>query len=343
MQAQQIVLKGKVGGDIRAKVALLSFYGDTLATTDMDRGAFELAYQGVPSLYKVAIGGWTDLFYLPQDTVRISGYVDRTGHDNDVKMKGIEAHQRVMQAKDVAGKAKREYDRWLEDSIKDIAEPQKTELLITLHSGRSGKAAKAMCQWVKGESDPGVAAAGAFLGAGDMLYEEMKTVADALPQEAWQTGMGKLFADMLKNASLTADGTVAPDFTVKDAEGSDIQLSSLRGYIVLIDFWASWCGPCRKEMVYLKQLYSELKDKKVRFLSVSMDDSRAQWEKAAQEEEIPWLSGLDPEGFTASHLRQLYNFQQIPFCLVLDEQGRVIGKDLRRSQLKDAILKHLKP
>ena len=176
-----------------------------------------------------------------------------------------------------------------------------------------------------------------------MLYEEMEAVADALPQEAWQTGMGKLFADMLKNASLTADGTVAPDFTVKDAEGSDIQLSSLRGYIVLIDFWASWCGPCRKEMVYLKQLYSELKDKKVRFLSVSMDDSRAQWEKAAQEEEIPWLSGLDPEGFTASHLRQLYNFQQIPFCLVLDEQGRVIGKDLRRSQLKDAILKHLKP
>ncbi len=342
MMAQQIVLKGKVGGDIRAKVALLTLYGDTLATTDMDRGAFELTYKGVASMYKVAIGGWAENYYLPQDTIRISGYVDRSGNENDVKLKGIDAHQRVMQAKEIANKAKREYDKWLDDSIKNFPEPQKTELLITLYKGRSDKASDALREWVKGEADPSVAAAGTFVGAGDMLYEEMKAVADALPQEAWQTGMGTLFADMVKNASLTANGVVAPDFTVKDAQDNDIQLSSLRGNIVLIDFWASWCGPCRQEMVYLKQLYSELKDKNVRFISVSMDDNRAQWEKAAQEEQIPWLSGLDPQGFTNSKLRQLYNFQQIPFCLVLDDQGRVIGKNLRRTQLKEAILSKMK-
>lgn len=338
LSARPIVLRGKVGGDIRSRVALLSLYGDTLKVSDMQRGAFELSYEGEDNMYKISIGRWCETFYLKQDTLTISGYVDREGNDHDLSIKGLSANHAIKQAYEQTSGAMLAYDRWLNDTVLTISEEAaRTETNICLHANRTHAGAKALVQWVNAQHDAGVAAAGAWKAGATLPYEDMRQVADALPQEAWQTEMGKVFDAALKNAAQTADGAKAPDFTVQDEKGNALQLSSLRGNIVLIDFWASWCGPCRKEMVYLKELYKELEGKPVKFISISLDDRQGDWLRAAEEEQIPWLSGWDKEGFTQSRLRQNYNFQQIPFCMVLDKEGRIVGKELRRSQLKKAI------
>ena len=101
--------------------------------------------------------------------------------------------------------------------------------------------------------------------------------------------------DLIKNCAV---GAVAPDFELKDTSGKMIKLSSFRGKYVLVDFWASWCGPCRKALPLVKKANEEFKNKGLQVIGVSVDKKTKDWEKALEEEKLPYLQLHDPDGIT---------------------------------------------
>ena len=127
-------------------------------------------------------------------------------------------------------------------------------------------------------------------------------------------------------------GAVAPDFTQNTPEGDPLSLSDLRGKIVLVDFWASWCGPCRKENPNVVRLYNKYKDKGFDVLGVSLDRSKQPWLKAIEKDGLPWHQISDLRGWK-NKAAQLYSVSSIPHTVLLDREGRIIARNLRGAAL----------
>lgn len=141
--------------------------------------------------------------------------------------------------------------------------------------------------------------------------------------------------DLVKGCEI---GRPSPDFELPDLDGKPVRLSSLRGKYTLIDFWASWCGPCRKEIPNLKKVYAGYKDKGLQLIGVSLDNSDAAWRKAVDEEQLDYLQLNDPENITG----RLYNFSGIPFIILISPEGIILEKGLRGAEVEEKVAKYLK-
>ena len=128
-------------------------------------------------------------------------------------------------------------------------------------------------------------------------------------------------------------GGIAPDFTAKNINGRDVSLSSFRGQYVLLDFWASWCGPCRKSIPFLKKMYQDLVDQGLEIISISIDKSNADWLKALDEEQLPWPCLIDTENVFA----EKFDGRAIPMFILVDGNGIVVEDNLRDQALKNKI------
>jgi peroxiredoxin len=130
-----------------------------------------------------------------------------------------------------------------------------------------------------------------------------------------------------------AVGKPAVDFTLNDPRGNPVSLSSLRGNYVLIDFWASWCGPCRKENPNVVALYREYKDKGFEILGVSLDETHDKWVKAIKDDALTWTHVSDLQGWS-SEAGKLYGINSIPATVLLNKEGIIIDKNLRGDDLR---------
>jgi peroxiredoxin len=136
-------------------------------------------------------------------------------------------------------------------------------------------------------------------------------------------------------------GEVAPDFELPNTEGKQVRLSSLRGWYVLIDFWASWCGPCRQENPAMVRLYREYNKLGFEILGVSLDESKERWEGAIGKDGLPWIHVSDLRGWQSA-AGKFYSVNAIPKTVLLDKEGKVIALGLRGEELRERIIELLK-
>lgn len=137
----------------------------------------------------------------------------------------------------------------------------------------------------------------------------------------------KMQYDKLSKA--TAIGSPAPDFMFDSKEGKKVSLLSYRGKYVLIDFWASWCKPCRRENPYSVKAYKMFRDKGFEILGISVDDDRDAWRQAIRQDQLTWPQFNDPDGVVAKQ----YGVHSIPSTFLLDREGIIIAKNLRGNAL----------
>ncbi|NJO87714.1 MAG: AhpC/TSA family protein [Chloroflexia bacterium] len=131
-------------------------------------------------------------------------------------------------------------------------------------------------------------------------------------------------------------GKTAPDFTLNDTTGNPIAMSSLKGKYLLIDFWASWCGPCRRENPNNVALYKDYKDKGFEILGVSFDNKKENWIKGINDDGLTWPQISDLEGWKCA-AGKIYGVSSIPHTVLLDKEGVIIAKDLRGDELRAKI------
>ncbi len=137
-----------------------------------------------------------------------------------------------------------------------------------------------------------------------------------------------------KVSQVLLPGQVAPDIVMKDPEGKERRLSDLRGKVVLIDFWASWCGPCRRENPNVVKLYKRFHDRGFEIYSVSLDRTREDWVRAIKADGLEWPNHVsDLKGWTSSGGKS-YGVMSVPHTVLIDREGRLIARNLRGADLE---------
>lgn len=163
-----------------------------------------------------------------------------------------------------------------------------------------------------------------------------KKVEEALGDQYDQSPFYKNFKSKVTEAGRFAPGTEVPEINLPNPDGEKVPLSSLRGQVVLIDFWASWCKPCRRENPNVVEAYQKYKDKGFTVYGVSLDRTKEAWVKAIKDDNLSWTHVSDLK-FWQSEAAQTYGVKGIPFALLIDEEGKVIGKNLRGQELHNKL------
>jgi len=166
----------------------------------------------------------------------------------------------------------------------------------------------------------------------DKYFDLYLATADKLKKEWPDYAVSKQFIEVVDKMKVTAIGQISPEIEMPDPDGQVIKLSSLRGKYVLVDFWAKWCGPCRRENPNVVKAYHKYKDKGFEVFGVSLDRNREDWVKAIEEDGLTWTHVSDLKYFDSKAAHD-FNISAIPFSILLDPNGKIIAKNLRGAAL----------
>lgn len=186
--------------------------------------------------------------------------------------------------------------------------------------------------------------------AADLEPDQLALKYDSLSVSAKQSVYGKSVGALVHGVKTTAIGMKAVELNKKDINGNPVSLESLRGKIVLLDFWGSWCGPCRASHPHLKELYGKYKGKGLEIVGIAqergetVEEAEKQWKQAIAEDGIPWLQVLNNVDIARFNIVKAYAITAFPSKILIDKEGKIIGRFVGRdTDDLDGILAGLLP
>ncbi|MFD2598729.1 redoxin domain-containing protein [Sphingobacterium corticis] len=167
-------------------------------------------------------------------------------------------------------------------------------------------------------------------------YEDIAPTFKLLSSRMQRTVQGIRLAERLELLKRSRLGEEMFDFTQNDQDGNAVNFNDFRGKYVLVDFWASWCGPCRAENPNVLAEYNKYKEKNFTVLGISLDEDALKWKEAIKQDQLPWLQVSDLKGFD-NEVSAYYGIGAIPSTLLVDPDGKIIAKDLRGEMLSSKL------
>lgn len=335
-QESGYTIRGTVEGKEGTLLTLVVAKGvtlDTLGTATLTRGCFSFTgtVSRVYSGYILAPGGQLLASFMLENapyTIGAGGVV-RGGGKSQALLERFNAlneelaverkkQEEAYRVADAAGDAQR--IREIENHFKDyLIDIQARELKLLMEYSDSYVAAHVVASTMQ-----------------NVDLSKLRQRYELLGEQARNSDWGKAIEEQIACYERVEVGGIAPDFEISSRDGGVISLQGTKAKVKIIDFWASWCAPCRQENVNLVKLYQQYRPRGLEIISVSLDDNRQAWEKAVGEDGMLWLNGSDLKG-QFSPLVSLFCLRGIPANFILDEENRIIAKNLRGERLRQKI------
>ncbi len=270
-------------------------------------------------------------FFAEAGDIKITGKADAT---QDLKVTGSslqdEADAFEKSLKDISDQESPLYQKWGKVSKEEQIALEKN--VDELRNQRRTRTTQYITSHPKSLFSLSLVSDRAMMGA----YNDVKSSFDLLDPSLQNSVSGKSVAKRLEILKRSAIGEAMLDFTQNNTEGKPIHFSDFKGKYVLVDFWASWCGPCRGENPNVLAAYKKYKDKNFTVLGVSLDEDGEKWKKAIKDDGMPWTQVSDLKGWK-NEVSTYYGIQGIPSTLLVDPQGKIIAKDLRGVSLNEKL------
>lgn len=330
-QSQKVTVTADIARLTDTEVVIGCYTGKTwkLDTIKVKEGKFKWTAE-MPEPKKMAIMFSSRYFefFAESGKIRITGTADSLANLSVTGSK-TQVESELFQAsiKDISEKASALYEKYGKVSKSEQAELE--QQLEQLRSEEISRGEKYI------STHPGSAFSISLVADRAMMgqYDEVNNMYSLLNESARGTAQGKLVADRLEVLKRSAIGTAMIEFTQNDTLNKPVQFATFKGKYVLVDFWASWCGPCRAENPNVLNVYNQYKDKGFTVVGVSLDDKEKNWKKAIEDDKMPWTQVSDLKGWK-NEVSVYYGILGIPTTFLVDPQGKIIAKNLRGEMLR---------
>ena len=322
-----------------------------------DKGKFSLRARTAKSqgIYEVVFGNNVVDIPLVNDSREVTLNIDLSKKDDFYEVKGSEASAQLRELINGFGRKnyQAEQQAIIADSLRRAGAPDSVVQAATSTGDQAIQELNTYIrQFINSSPNPTVAAVALTLGSHSLSKSDVEmTLGDLLKKypdnrviRDLKTGYEQQEAQLARQQGQDPDwvGKQAPDLSLPDADGRDVSLASYRGKYVLVDFWASWCGPCRMENPNVVKAHDQFKDKKnFAILGVSLDKDKADWQKAIQDDKLDWTQISDLKYWNSKAVA-VFQFQGIPFNVLIDPKGKIIASSLQGPDLESKLNEVLK-
>lgn len=312
----QLSIQGKLRTLRPVILQVADLNGNVLLKTNVANGTdFKSAQVEIATdLYRLKLGDFETEMILANGPVTIKGFLDdRNPGRNTLSFSGTEQNDKFVQLS-AAFKESRDTGTLKEATLDSEVAPEVIAAVV--------------------------------YKASDILGYEIDAFRDALsliPEAHRSSQIVVRLIEEIKKREIYAVGAKAYPFNYPDPSGKMHSSDEFRGKLLLLDFWASWCGPCKNEMKNLVPIYEEFKDV-IEFVSISLDDKHKNWIRVVEEDAHPWIMLWNGEGFSydrgkPNEMQANYGFYSIPFIMLIDAEGRILARGIRGEQVREEIIK----
>ncbi|HVF95690.1 MAG TPA: TlpA disulfide reductase family protein [Flavisolibacter sp.] len=326
------VVTGNVQGITNGEARIISLRGDqVVATAPITAGTFSLKGSvAEPGLHQLVLGTEQPRYlFLENSAIRVSG--SKTDLKN-LKIEGSITHKDFLLFEHTFNPLFATLNTTV-TALNNSTEAKKPALMKQ-YTAALGNVQSELVKFIgaRRSSPVSLFAVSVTMQAAESIMDVEKRF-NMLNEPLKTSATGKEIAAYIVQAKIGAVGTEAVDFVQNDVNEKPVSLSSFKGKYVLIDFWASWCRPCRIENPNVLKVYNKFKNKNFTVLGVSLDQQKDAWVKAIEKDKLTWTHVSDLQ-FWNNAAAQLYKVQSIPQNFLVDPQGKIVAKDLRGEDLE---------